>query len=150
MACGSAEEVLERYWAICHKDFNYPCGIKWCKKWGIPYPCGLKYCKGSLPYPCRKTRRKTKYCYDFSVVHESCKVFYAKLYGCCDGKEYEWSSACFGWFGSYHTNKRICFDNPPKEVGKCKEGNSLPPGGEIPGGPIDPGSVAPHPNDSVR
>lgn len=119
MACGEAVQVIDRYWSVC-----------WA--WIIPYPC-------------RKARKKTKYCYDFSVVHQSCSVFYEKLHGCCGGQEYEWSAACFGWVSSYLSDVRQCFNAPLTPKGPCTEGGSLPPGGTAPGGPIDPGSVAPHP-----
>jgi len=43
----------------------YPCGIKWCEKFGISYPCGVKWCTVTLiiPYPCFVTNRihKTGY-----------------------------------------------------------------------------------------
>lgn len=123
--CGVKTEVTERYWSICYK-----------KVWFA-----------SVPYPCRKTREVTKYCYEFSVVHENCKAFYSRLWGCCDGKEFKWSKPCFGWFDAYFTNKYICFSKPLKSIGECSEGGSLPPGGLIPGGPIAPGDVAPNPID---
>lgn len=149
MACGEAVEVVETYWSICHAQFSYPCGIRWCKKWGVPYPCGVRWCSGKLPYPCRKSRAGVRYCFDFSVVHENCKVFRSKLYGCCNGTEYEWSAACFGWFDAYLPQKRVCLKSPPKELGPCREGYSLPPGGSIPGGPLEDGSVAPHPGGGL-
>ena len=60
----------EKYWTWCYK-----------KIWGI-----------RIAYPCRKRRNVTKWRYEFSVVHENCKFFYAKLYGCEGGKEYTWSA----------------------------------------------------------
>lgn len=147
MACGNAQQVVEKYLGICWASFRYPCGIKWCKKWGIPYPCGLKWCTGHFPYPCIKRRTVTKYCFDFAVVHENCKVFVSKFYGCCEGREYEWSGGCLGWFDAYYTQKRICLDTPPKEIGPCTAGNSIPPSGQIPGVFIDEGSVGVRPTD---
>lgn len=174
MACGEVVEVAVRYIGICWKKisipcgikwcdytFRYPCGIKWCRKWGIPYPCGAKKCTGTIPYPCGfnwceisipyfclKTRKKKRYCYDFSVIHQNCMVVYEKLYGCCGGNEYSWTDICLGWVESYHTNVRKCFETPLKPNGPCQEGNSIPPGGNIPATPLDEGSVAPHPSNS--
>lgn len=147
MPCGEARDVHVHYWTTCWQSFSYPCGIRWCKKWGIPYPCGVKFCRGRFPYPCRKTRIETRYCYDFSVAKGSCKVFYESWYGCCGGQEYSWSDGCLGWFTHYESNYSRCFEEPLKPEGPCKEGNSLPPGGQVPGGPLDEGSVAPHLRD---
>jgi hypothetical protein len=77
-------------------------------------------------------------------------VVYGRLYGCCDGKEYQWSAGCFGWFTAYHTNVDKCFDSPLESNGGCKEGNSIPIGGQIPGGHLDQGDVGIHPDDSTR
>jgi len=79
MACGNPEQVIEHYWTICDYEFRYPCGIRWCRRWGIPYPCRLNYCTDRMPYPCRRTRTVTKFCYDFSVIHESCLETISKL-----------------------------------------------------------------------
>jgi hypothetical protein len=129
--------VTETYWTTCHKEVRYSCGVKWCYKkvWGVkvPYPCGVKWCTRNVPYPCRKHRQVTKWRYDFSVVHENCKVFYAKLYGCEGGKEYTWSSRCAGWFDIYHPGPITkYFKNPLSSLGSCREGYSIPPGGQIP------------------
>lgn len=37
---------------FCTESVPYPCGVKWCKKWGIPYPCGVKWCTETISYPC--------------------------------------------------------------------------------------------------
>ena len=108
MACGEEISVSERYWTIC-----------WKKVWFV-----------KIPYPCRKIRLVTKYCYDFSIVEEKCYVFRARLKGCCDGLEFHWSAACFGWFTAYFTNKQICRNRRLEPKGEC----SL--SGPIPGGPI--------------
>jgi len=107
--------VNETYWAVC-----------W--KW-------------IFPYPCKKTRTVTKWCYDFSVVHETCRVFSATLYGCERGREYKWTSGCFGWFDAYYTNKHLCFSKPLDDTGSCQEGYSIPRGGTIPAG-VSRGSSA--------
>lgn len=123
--CGLKVETNERYWSICYKKVSFV----------------------SIPYPCRKTREVTKYCYEFSVVHEKCTVAYSRLWGCCNGREYKWSKVCFGWFDAYFFEKYLCFSEPLESIGECKEGASLPYGGLAPGGPIDPGDVAPNPID---
>ena len=76
----------------------------------------------------------TKWCYNFSVVHENCYAFFAVLYGCEGGREYKWYSGCFGWFDAYYTNKRLCFSDRLEDRGPCGEGESIPPGGTIPVG----------------
>ena len=129
-------QVSEYYWTTCYKEFNYPCGIKWCHKrvWGvrIPYPCGTKYCKGNMPYPCRKTRTVTKWCYEFDAIHENCKVGIATNYGCENGVEYKWRSACFGWFNAYHVHGPYvkCFEEQLDDQGDCD--NTYPKGGQAP------------------
>lgn len=125
MTCQTETEVTERYWTVCFKAV-----------WLV-----------QIPYPCRKTRQATKYCYEFSVVHENCKVVYSRLWGCCDEREYRWTRACFGWFDVYFTDKHLCFSKPLEALGTCTEGGSIPPGGEIPGGPLEPGDVLPNPDD---
>lgn len=99
-----------------------------------------------VPYPCLKRVPVWKYCYDFTVVHDDCKVAYERHWGCCEGIEYSCTDACLGWFGVYASGNTRCFDEPLSGGGKCSEGNSLPPGGTIPGGTLDPGTVAPHPS----
>jgi hypothetical protein len=172
MPCGYPGDVYEKYLATCYWEFsypcgirycngsfNYPCGVRWCRKWGIPYPCGVRwctatysypcgfnYCTGRLPYPCIKTRILKGVCFDFVSVHDDCKVLYEKHYGCCGGREYEWSDACLGWVGAWRPRTE-CFAEAPKDIGKCSEGNSIPYGGQAPGGSFDPGSVAPHSSD---
>jgi hypothetical protein len=167
MACGYIDEVLEAYWTSCWAEFSYPCGIKWCtatfsypcgikwcKKWGIPYPCGIKTCTGTFPYPCdiiwckghmwypcRKWFPTKELCYDFTSVREDCWGFYGRLIGCCDGREYKITRMCFGYLsGVYHTSKKVCGFEVLDDSGPCTEGQSIPPGGNLPVAP--PGTVA--------
>lgn len=163
MACGQLRRVYESYWGFCNFEFNYPClgwcrqtimlpcGIKWCGFW----PCGFKWCpirislpciktcKGSLPYPCKKYREVEKYCYDFSSVSQDCKVFFETLYGCCNGREYKWTAACFGWVSSYLSGRTVCFNSPLEDLGPCRDGYSIPPGGTIPTVTTPPGGTTP-------
>lgn len=102
------QRITERYWT-------------WCKGWlGIPYPC-------------RKTRTVTKVCYTFSVVHTKCYGVYEVLWGCENGREYRWTGGCFGYFDAYLPGPITrCFDSYLTDKGSCSEGNSIPPGGQIP------------------
>ena len=129
---------------------RYPCGIRLCRK-SIRYPCGVVRCTVNLPYPCLEKTTVDGWCYDFSAVGETCFVLRALLYGCCNNREYRWTAWCLGAgysnkgpgvsvSGQYSTI-RICFEKKLEEIGPCTEGNSLPEGGQSPGGPVDPGSV---------
>ena len=142
----------------CVSAVRYPCGIRWCRRWGVrypcgilmctfnvtwpcgirtctltfSYPCGLRYCKGSIPYPCQKQHMAQQWCYDFSYIGEHCYVGGKKIYGCCDGVEYEVTGACLGWFENYTTGSRVCGFDKPKQLGPCREGYSLPQGMQVP------------------
>jgi hypothetical protein len=50
--CVCRTEVCVPVTTWCTKSVRIPCGVKWCKKWGIPYPCGVKRCRRTVPYPC--------------------------------------------------------------------------------------------------
>ncbi len=137
---------------------RYPCGIRWCNlSLTFPYPCGLRWCDLRIPYPCFKQRKVKRYCYDFESVGGTCYFLYEDVYGCCNGQEYNWSSACFfvtssgpGSVDSSARNFRKCFDEPLTPIGPCRRGKSLPDVGDLPGGPIDPGSVSPHQPTGTR
>lgn len=150
MPCGEEIDTTESYLTICWTTISVPCGIRWCRGWlGIPYPCGLKWCSLRIPYPCIQSRRVKRYCYDFSSVGGTCYFVYEDVYGCCDGQEYNWGAACLfvstsgpGSVDSSARNFRKCFDEPLTPIGPCRRGKSLPEVGDLPGGPIDPGSVS--------
>ena len=148
MACGEKRDVVERYWATCYYDTSVWCGFDWCSWHGFPYPCGNNYCDVSIPYPCRKSRTVVKYCYDFSSFSNNCYGFYETHSGCCDGKEYDWSDGCFGYFTGVFQSGTRCFDEPLKDNGSCREGSSIPRGGTIPGGVLEPGSVSPRTHEN--
>lgn len=114
MACGERREITERYLTVCWASI--------------------------FPYPCHKTRTRTVYCYDFSSMRSKCFGFYEVHHGCCDGREYRWTSRCFGWFTAYFFNVRVCVSSRLTDRGKC--GTSIPPGGEIPYGHELLGGVA--------
>jgi hypothetical protein len=142
----------------CQSSFSYPCGIEWCSSWGIPYPCGVEWCNGtisypcgfdicyaSVPYPCIRSVEVDGWCYEFWSIGETCYGFRKKVYGCCEGREYSWWAWCAGYFTDYAALQSVCLTSKPKGTAGCNEGNSVPPGGEVPGGPLDPGRVAPGP-----
>jgi len=37
-----------QYWQGCTQ---YPCGVRMCKKWGVPYPCGANMCTACISIP---------------------------------------------------------------------------------------------------
>jgi hypothetical protein len=57
-------EIVETYWT-------------WCSKWHIPYPC-------------RKSRTVTKWCYDFTFLVQSDRGIYTNYWGCEFNNRYEW------------------------------------------------------------
>jgi hypothetical protein len=124
--------VTEAYLGICKLTVSIPC-IKWCKALIFWYPCGIKWCEIKIPYFCQKTRTVTKWCYDFQSIGRHCYVFVQRNYGCEHGKEYDWTTACFGWFDAYIPGPASeCFDEPLESTGSCRETYSIPPGGEYP------------------
>lgn len=151
--------------------YSYPCGIRWCRgRFGISYPCGILMCTGSstYSYPCGlrwcdlnipyiwvRRRPVKRYCYDFSSVGGACYFLYEDVYGCCDGQEYNWSAPCLfvttsgsdampGKVDSSARYVRKCFDEPLDPIGPCRQGKSLPDVGDLPGSPVDAGSVSAH------
>ncbi len=100
------QRVTESYWKTC-----------W--KWGW------------LPYPCKRYRTVTKYCYQFSSVGDHCAVGLETHYGCENGTQYKWRDACLGWFHNYRGRTTICFNEQLEADGSCKEGESIPYGGEV-------------------
>lgn len=110
------EQRTVRYWTTCYWEFSYPCGIKWCRKWGVPYPCGIKTCKGNLPYPCRKT--KIVFC--CTGVHRvRCYGLYGEHWHCCDGRESKWWGKCWGLGNTVESNVTMCRDSIPNESQGC-------------------------------
>lgn len=89
------EQVTERYWT-------------WCKgPWGIPYPC-------------RKTRVTTKWCYSFESVHVIKWGIFCQYEGCENGILYKWSDwNCLGVGKGYVYNVKRCFSGQKAEAGTC-------------------------------
>ena len=49
---GSGRMSLEvRKGSISSTCGSVPCGVRFCKKWGIPYPCGVNFCNVCLNFP---------------------------------------------------------------------------------------------------
>jgi len=133
-------EEDEWYLTWCETTFNYPCGIKWCKKkvFGvkISYPCGIDWCTGTFPYPCFQKRKVKKICYKCSYVRMECWGFWCNSYCCEGGREYgSWRGAAFLEFGEKFNRAggTFCFDEDDKleDKGACK------------GLPIDPEDTRP-------
>lgn len=73
-----------------------------------------------FPYPCKKEKRVTKWCYDFTWVIENRYFFFSYLQGCESGIKYSWYAFSFGLFGQeIYYNVRLCFDNILQPNGKC-------------------------------
>lgn len=91
-------QITETYWSVC-----------W--KW-------------IFPYPCRKTRVVTRWCYDFSFVVVSYHGVYTKYWGCEFNIRYEWLrwelTFRFEDFTLYFITK--CFENKLAEKGACSPG----------------------------
>jgi hypothetical protein len=92
-------EVTEKYWT-------------WCSKWHIPYPC-------------RKTRVVTKWCYQFSFIVVSNRGFWTNNWGCEFNLRYEWRDwhifpVGFDDSTVYFVEK--CFKNRIDSSGPCSSG----------------------------
>jgi hypothetical protein len=130
----------------------YPC-LKTCHA-SIEGVC-IKTCTSELPYPCVKTTLVDGWCYDFSSSAATCYGIYEVHYGCCGGVEYKWVDWCLGAGASESGVSPVgpgefgggykCLEDKAERLGKCREGYSIPQGGELPGGPVDGGSVDPQP-----
>ncbi len=98
MACDERVEITETYWSVC-----------W--KW-------------IFPYPCKKSRTKVKFQYDFRPTRTRITwPFRCKREGCCGAFLYEWSSWC--WWGSgnsawdeFNILTRY-FDSQLSSIGDC-------------------------------
>jgi hypothetical protein len=89
------QQVAERYWG-------------WCRKWGIPYPC-------------RKTRTVTKWCYDFSYLTVDYHYVYTNYVGCELNQLYPWRQWELNLSGDVFTLYFVtrCFDNQKTSSGPC-------------------------------
>ena len=63
--------VVVRYWTICRGWFG-------------------------IPYPCRKTREETRWCYEFTLAVHRCFGFFEQFKACENGIEYHYWTGCFG------------------------------------------------------
>jgi hypothetical protein len=89
------QEVVEHYWG-------------WCSKWYVPYPC-------------RKTRTVTKWCYDFSYLTVDYHYVYTNYVGCELNKLYSWRAFELtfsgGAFTLYFVTK--CYNSLKPSTGPC-------------------------------
>ena len=46
---GSQSKHFSRSFSL-QSTFSYPCGVRVCRKWGIPYPCGVKWCNATVTW----------------------------------------------------------------------------------------------------
>ena len=89
------ETISQRYWG-------------WCRGWW-----GVKY-------PCRKTRTRIKWCYQFQTLKEVGYGVASKLTGCEDGVQYQWWAGSFNVWGTTHfSNIKQCFSSQRNRSGSC-------------------------------
>lgn len=89
------ETITERYWT-------------WCDGWF------------GIPYPCRKIRTVTKWCYEFSEVKVTKWGLYCQYVGCEHGISYKWSDwSCFGIGTGYVYGVTRCFSSEKTRAGTC-------------------------------
>ena len=77
------KQVTERYWSVC---------------WAWIFP-----------YPCRKTRTVTKWCYLFSIWKQTNYLFIARHTACEGDMEYSWWGGGFGTGTIVHIPQEKCF-----------------------------------------
>ena len=76
--------------------------------------------KWIFPYPCKKVRTVTKWCYNFRWVREYRWGFFCYLEGCENGVRYTWYAFCFNLFGTEtYYNIYMCFNNQKQRNGSC-------------------------------
>jgi hypothetical protein len=93
---GERREIVERYWSVC-----------W---WYL------------VPYPCRKTRVVTKWCYDFAFIVVSNRGIFTDYWGCEFSTRYEWRD--WHWIPVGFDDSTLyfvtsCFDNALEDQGPC-------------------------------
>lgn len=80
---------------------------------------------------CKTCSSKTQWCYDFSSIHTSCRLFVEILHGCEKDKEFKWYAGCFGWVSACLSARTRCFDNPLTTTGACSTSVCSAPDGPI-------------------
>lgn len=95
------EQIVERYWGVC-----------WA--WYVPYPC-------------RKSRTVTKWCYDFSYLTVDYHYVYTNYVGCELNRLYRWRtwepSLKGGAFTLYFVTK--CYGSLRPDKGSCTPENAV-------------------------
>jgi hypothetical protein len=107
------EQVVEHYWG-------------WCKAWIVPYPC-------------RKTRTVTKWCYDFSYLTVDYHYVYTNYVGCEVNALYSWRQFELSFRGEAFTLYFLtkCYDDRKESTGSCSPENALVELKRILGGDFD-------------
>ena len=78
------------------------------------------YAFGFLPYPCKKKRTVTKWCYQFETLKQTGLGAACQYEGCEQGILYSWWTFCFNIFGTeYFANVKKCFEDKKAESGSC-------------------------------
>ena len=78
---------------------------------------------GPFPYPCKKWRKESRWCYNFWVIKSSCYVFAEHLKACEGDAQYEWWSPCFGfWADATLEGRKKCFPGKLESTGNCSLG----------------------------
>src|SRR6476469_2304609 len=80
---------------------------------------------------CQTCSTKTQWCYDFSSIHTSCRVFVEILHGCEKAKEYKWYAGCFGWVSACLSGRTRCFNDRLTSTGACSTSVCSAPEGPI-------------------
>lgn len=97
--------------------------------WGVCWKWGF------IPYPCKK--KKKVWCYDASSVGKHCYGILEVIYICENGEEYKHTDwfGCFGKYEHYDLGfRKRCFGGSHDHTGSCREGYSIPRGGNLPQG----------------
>ena len=96
--------VVVRYWTICRGWFG-------------------------IPYPCRKTREETRWCYEFTLAVHRCFGFFEQFKACENRIEYHYWTGCFGvtWKWAVVTDPyERCFKDRLEEKGPCSISGDFP------------------------
>lgn len=64
-----------------------------------------------IPYPCRKVKKVTRWCYMFERITVHYFVLIAKCEGWENGIKYTWTEPAFNLIGTYHyPGEERCFE----------------------------------------
>ncbi len=92
------QTITETYWTICYK-----------KVWKL-----------DIPYPCKKERTVTQYCYKFDWYWHMKISFICYYRGCEAGTLYaKWGICNSVFWYSYNTNYNTCTTDKFNQIGTC-------------------------------